>query len=243
MEEEMINVEAAASHRLCPFFTTGVVAMPPHASFCAAASMMAEPPSPHHRQPLIRAGMSHKPPPESHVLVNGVIASHHCRDPSNHQLRSGLPVDVVIAMSSMPSSASCETDEYMIFGRISAIGLWVSGIVYMDYCVRRYCWWHAVLQIGVRQFSQELSVSSVMILRLSRSGYVTFLLPPYFKHSFHEFLLLEIIYVSVRTADIGHWELFIYELYHLCMEVELFGDSSEMELSLCDVILENDWLS
>ena len=74
MEEEMINVEAAASHRLCPFFTTGVVAMPPHASFCAAASMMvklcigsvrwwtwprwgdnlkAEPPSHHHRQPLI----------------------------------------------------------------------------------------------------------------------------------------------------------------------------------------------
>ncbi|KAF2597928.1 hypothetical protein F2Q68_00008464 [Brassica cretica] len=49
--------------------------------------------------------------------------------------------------------------------------------------------------------------------------------------------------VSVRTADIGHWELFVYELYHLCTEVELFGDSSEMELSLCDVILENDWLS
>ncbi|WZZ62458.1 hypothetical protein YC2023_062565 [Brassica napus] len=111
----------------------------------------------------------------------------------------------------------------------------------------------------VRQSSQELSVSSVMILRLSRSGYVTVLLPPYFKQSFHEFLLLEITWcdfvnswgslldggasacvvlilglawfcllvfgivdrfrgVSVRTADIEHWELFTYELYHLCME-------------------------
>ncbi|WZZ62459.1 hypothetical protein YC2023_062566 [Brassica napus] len=83
----------------------------------------------------------------------------------------------------------------------------------------------------VRQSSQELSVSSVMIPRLSRSGYVTVLLPPYFKQSFHEFLLLEITWfcklvgidfgwggVSVRTADIEHWELFTYELYHLCME-------------------------
>ena len=41
--------------------------------------------------------------------------------------------------------------------------------------------------VSVRQYSQELSVSSVMIPILSRSGYVTALLPPYFKQSFHEF--------------------------------------------------------
>ncbi|KAF2557609.1 hypothetical protein F2Q68_00016886 [Brassica cretica] len=49
-----------------------------------------------------------------------------------------------------------ETDEYMIFGRIGATGIFirilfglrVSGVVYMGYCVMRYCWWHAVLQIG-----------------------------------------------------------------------------------------------
>ena len=27
-------------------------------------------------------------------------------------------------------------------------GLRVSGVVYMGYCVMRYCWWHAVLQVG-----------------------------------------------------------------------------------------------
>ncbi|WZZ15259.1 hypothetical protein YC2023_108348 [Brassica napus] len=53
--------------------------------------------------------------------------------------------------------------------------------------------------VSVRQFSQELSVSSVMILRLSRIGYVTFLLPPYFKQSFHEFLLLEITWCDGKT--------------------------------------------
>ncbi|KAF2531878.1 hypothetical protein F2Q70_00031797 [Brassica cretica] len=41
--------------------------------------------------------------------------------------------------------------------------------------------------VQVRQFSQELSVSSVMISRQSRSGYVTFLPPAHFKQSFHEF--------------------------------------------------------
>ncbi|KAF2533090.1 hypothetical protein F2Q70_00031800 [Brassica cretica] len=41
--------------------------------------------------------------------------------------------------------------------------------------------------VQVHQFSQELSVSSVMISRLSRSGYVTFLPPAHFKQSFHEF--------------------------------------------------------
>ncbi|CAN6858596.1 unnamed protein product, partial [Brassica oleracea] len=42
-------------------------------------------------------------------------------------------------------------------------------------------------EVQVRQFSRELSVSSVMISRLSRSGYVTFLPPAHFKQSFHEF--------------------------------------------------------
>ncbi|KAG5385497.1 hypothetical protein IGI04_036967 [Brassica rapa subsp. trilocularis] len=49
-----------------------------------------------------------------------------------------------------------ETDEYMIFGWIGAtrlyfgflFGLRVSGVMYMGYYAMRYCWWHAVLQIG-----------------------------------------------------------------------------------------------
>ncbi|KAG5402344.1 hypothetical protein IGI04_016951, partial [Brassica rapa subsp. trilocularis] len=52
---------------------------------------------------------------------------------------------------------SGETDEYMIFGWIGATGLYfgflfglrVSGVMYMGYYAMRYCWWHAVLQIGV----------------------------------------------------------------------------------------------
>ncbi|KAG5414549.1 hypothetical protein IGI04_002116, partial [Brassica rapa subsp. trilocularis] len=51
---------------------------------------------------------------------------------------------------------SGETDEYIIFGWIGATGLYfgflfglrVSGVVYMGYYAMRYCWWHAVLQIG-----------------------------------------------------------------------------------------------
>ncbi|KAF2603240.1 hypothetical protein F2Q70_00025897 [Brassica cretica] len=38
-----------------------------------------------------------------------------------------------------------------------------------------------------------LSISSVIILRLFRSGYVTFLPPPNFKTSFHEFLMQEFL--------------------------------------------------
>ncbi|KAF2598351.1 hypothetical protein F2Q68_00008171 [Brassica cretica] len=148
---------------------------------------------------------------------------------------------------------SGETDEYMIFGRIGATRLFIRIFIwalvecnwmFSSRCVRG--------DVSVRQSSQELSVSSVMIPKLSRSGYVTFLLPPYFKQSFHEFLLLEITWcdfvnswgslldggaaacvvlilglawfcllvfgivdrfrgVSVRTADIVHWELFTYE--------------------------------
>ncbi|CAN7094213.1 unnamed protein product [Brassica rapa subsp. narinosa] len=44
----------------------------------------------------------------------------------------------------------------MIFGWIGATGLYfgflfglrVSGVMYMGYYPMRYCWWHAVLQIG-----------------------------------------------------------------------------------------------
>lgn len=44
----------------------------------------------------------------------------------------------------------------MIFGWIGATGLYfgflfglrMSGVVYMGYYAMRYCWWHAVLQIG-----------------------------------------------------------------------------------------------
>ena len=44
----------------------------------------------------------------------------------------------------------------MIFGWIGATGLYfgflfglrVSGVMYMGYYAMRYCWWHAVLQIG-----------------------------------------------------------------------------------------------
>ncbi|WZZ62456.1 hypothetical protein YC2023_062564 [Brassica napus] len=111
----------------------------------------------------------------------------------------------------------------------------------------------------VRQSSQELSVSSVMILRLSRSGYVTVLLPPYFKQSFHEFLLLEITWcdfvnswgslldggasacVVLILGTLGAIYIRVVPFMH--GGVELFEDSPEMELSLCDVILEKDWLS
>ena len=147
-----------------------------------------------------------------------------------------------------------------------------------------------------------------MISRLSRSGYVTFLLPPYFKQSFHEFLLLEIMWCDVWA--IGWHVLFCVRVYRLSWRyiwfvnswrsllnwgaaacvvlilklrlvlfasfwhcwsfqrfvnsdnwhrtlraiyipvvpfmyggVKFFRDSTEMELSLCDVILEKDWMS
>ncbi|KAF2547794.1 hypothetical protein F2Q70_00023553 [Brassica cretica] len=98
-----------------------------------------------------------------------------------------------------------------------------------------------------------------MIPRLSRSGYVTFLLPSYFKQSFHEFLLLEITWcdfvnswgslldggaaacVVLILGTLG--AIYIRVVPFILGGVELFEDSSEMELSLCDVILEKDWLS
>uniref|UniRef100_A0A0D3BL67 Uncharacterized protein n=1 Tax=Brassica oleracea var. oleracea TaxID=109376 RepID=A0A0D3BL67_BRAOL len=82
-------------------------------------------------------------------------------------------------------------------------------------------------EVQVRQFSRELSVSSVMISRLSRSGYVTFLPPAHFKQSFHEFCYWRLFGVCVDrfrdvlvwTTDIGHWELFIsIAVYQLCLE-------------------------
>ncbi|KAF3499485.1 hypothetical protein F2Q69_00041121 [Brassica cretica] len=102
--------------------------------------------------------------------------------------------------------------------------------------------------VSVRQYSQELSVSSVMIPILSRSGYVTFLLPPYFKQLFHEFLLLEItsyeVDVSVRTTGMrpGSY-LYSSQCTSYARRTDLFGDSSEIELRFYDVILGMDWLS
>ncbi|KAF2569262.1 hypothetical protein F2Q68_00026427 [Brassica cretica] len=69
-----------------------------------------------------------------------------------------------------------------------------------------------VQQLGdvqVRQFSQELLVSSIMISRLSRSGYVTFLPPAHFKQSSHEFvtgdyvIAFELGCSSLRYVDVG----------------------------------------
>ncbi|KAF3589906.1 hypothetical protein F2Q69_00031814 [Brassica cretica] len=114
--------------------------------------------------------------------------------------------------------------------------------------------------VSVRQSSQELSVSSVTIPRLSRSGYVTVLLPPYFKQSFHEFLLLEITWCDfvnswgslldesasacvVLILGLAWFCLLVFGIVDRFRGVEFFEDSSEMELSLCDVILEKDWLS
>ncbi|WZZ78059.1 hypothetical protein YC2023_098631 [Brassica napus] len=70
-------------------------------------------------------------------------------------------------------------------------------------------------EVQVRQFSRELSVSSDMISRLSRSGYMTFLPPAHFKQS----VVDRFRDVSVWTTDIGHWELFISIAgYQLCLE-------------------------
>ncbi|KAF3580729.1 hypothetical protein DY000_02031010 [Brassica cretica] len=95
-----------------------------------------------------------------------------------------------------------ETDECMIFGRIGATGLFIRILFGLREVTGVTIWYQSgvpsrprpgmAIRGFVRQFSQELSVSSVIIPRLSRSGYVTFLLPPYFKQSFHEFLLREI---------------------------------------------------
>ncbi|KAF2578333.1 hypothetical protein F2Q68_00004893 [Brassica cretica] len=47
----------------------------------------------------------------------------------------------------------------------------------------------------------SLSVSSIIVPRLSKSGYVMFLPPPRFKPSFHEFCYERLC--SLRSVDIG----------------------------------------
>ena len=154
-----------------------------------------------------------------------------------------------------------------------------------------------------------LSISSVIILRLFRSGYVTFLPPPNFKTSFHEFLMHEFLWYEVWAINwhvlylyTSLWTILdvclVWKLlgnrfwiggapdhvvliltlrlvlfasfwqcwsFHCCFSsdswhrtlgviyirvvpvmrvgIELFRDSSEMKLILCDVILGMDWIS
>ncbi|KAF3488645.1 hypothetical protein F2Q69_00053080 [Brassica cretica] len=81
-----------------------------------------------------------------------------------------------------------------------------------------------VQQLGdvqVRQFSQELLVSSIMISRLSRSGYVTFLPPAHFKQSSHEFVTGDYVVCAACVV----WML---ELHFVMLGgVELSGALSE----------------
>uniref|UniRef100_A0A0D3DAM2 Uncharacterized protein n=1 Tax=Brassica oleracea var. oleracea TaxID=109376 RepID=A0A0D3DAM2_BRAOL len=83
--------------------------------------------------------------------------------------------------------------------------------------------------VQVRQFSQELSVSSVMISRLSRSEYVMFLPPAHFKQSFHEFVTGDYV-----VCDMSHWLACVVVCTSILtiLEVYLFGELVEIAFEL-----------
>ncbi|WZY97231.1 hypothetical protein YC2023_069560 [Brassica napus] len=175
-----------------------------------------EPPSHHHRTYQIHTVVSRKPleeavmSPESRdsrrSTLGVVYAAAQLSRPvvprlqrSINRLRACVTEHIFGGVFGLLVGSECETDEYMIFGWIGATGLYfgflfglrVSGVVYMGYYAMRYCWWHAVLQIGG-----------------DGSGYVTFLFPPYLKQSFHEFLLLEIMWCDfvISWGSLLDWE-------------------------------------
>ncbi|KAF3578078.1 hypothetical protein DY000_02031015 [Brassica cretica] len=88
---------------------------------------------------------------------------------------------------------ACESDEYMIFGWIGVTGLFIR--ILFGLRVTGVPIWY---QSGApSRFRPEMAIRGF--------GFLPF-------GSVDRFIV-----VSVQTADIGHWELFIFELYQLCV--------------------------
>ncbi|KAF3496764.1 hypothetical protein DY000_02056077 [Brassica cretica] len=81
MEEEMINVEAAASHRVCPFFTTGGL----EPSYKPSYIIMEE----------SRRRQHHCSPPESSVNTRDEALMLEARDVAVLPFRTGAAVFLI----------------------------------------------------------------------------------------------------------------------------------------------------
>ncbi|KAF3575028.1 hypothetical protein F2Q69_00059591 [Brassica cretica] len=92
------------------------------------------------------------------------------------------------------------------------------------------------------RFLSGLSISSVVIVRCTRSCCVDIGVMLGFVCQFLAVLIvLEMCQFKQLAWNLG--AIYIRVVPVMCGGVELFRDSSEMELSLCDVILGTDWLS